>query len=84
MDFKLKIIKLLAQGPSGPELGAFGAGPRACGAGPSAPQAEAPDWRFMPFWQLFANLAILATFWRFFWLILILGQFVTTPYSDIF
>ena len=32
---------LLAQGPSGPELGAFGAGPsgprlrRACGAGPS-------------------------------------------------
>ena len=41
-------------------------------------------WRFLPFWRLFANLAILATFWRFFWLILILGQFVITPYSDIF
>ena len=32
----------------------------------------------------FAILAILATFWRFFWPILILGQFVITPYSNIF
>ena len=38
------------------------------------------NWRFLPFWRLFANLAILATFWP----ILILGQFVITPYSDIF
>ena len=28
--------------------------------------APGTDWRFLPFWQLFANLGILATFWRFF------------------
>ena len=32
------------------------------------------DWRLLPFWQLFCD----------FWPILILGQFVITPYSDIF
>ena len=31
-----------------------------------------------------AFFAILAIFWRFFWPILILGQFVITPYSNIF
>ena len=41
-------------------------------------------WHFSPFWLLFANLPFLATFWQFFWLILILGQFAITPFSDIF
>ena len=53
-------------------------------------------WRFLPFWRLFANLMIwplfgnyfgsfwhfLALFGHFVLLILILGQFVISPYSD--
>ena len=41
--------------------------------------APGTDWHFL---QLFANLAILAIFWRFFWPILILGQFVIATFFD--
>ena len=71
-----RIIVRLAQGPSGPELGAYSA--------PAALALRASTTGRGAALAFFAILATFCQFGDFFWPILILGQFVITPYSNIF